>query len=492
VSLDTRRRQREDNGRSELAGFVASDVFRFSKERYDNARAFFAREDVEREMVDILLRHLPFNLREMLREKPVLLVPGKSVERAYGHLVERLGYKRVLFIDVLRDKGVVLKRDGVSPLMLSKPASDGEILLRAEATERSSAIISAGATIAPAEAGAQVAKERSFQASSTGVITKEDLPLMLELLLREVDRQGGLINRRPHMMVLTPYDLKMFGEIVVGVLPFLDNLKAAITFPSRDAADAFYQALARGAVLSPFFTRATPAQAADMASAIRMALVDGRVKGKMPEGLRELVELLDRRGLLEAQVKLILKHAGFNPFLALKVTTVFLSKMYGHMNRRAGRLESALNELRKNGHGEMADRLERVLEVLVKRNTGIAFLHVVGHSKNTGALLPPEGDTYMGQLEDFILGLSMDKAWRLYQVLETRNGVDREAVNVLLNIGAVYYQGSSLALTYIGDEVRGMLRRRLDASRLSGLFTKLKSTGQTAMNASRESTSTAR
>lgn len=492
MSLDARQR-RENGGRSALADFVVSDVFRFSSERYMNARNFFAREDVEREMLDILLQHLPFNLREMLREKPALLVPGKTVERAYDHVIRRIGYKRVLFIDVLHEKGGVLKRDGLSPLLLPKLALEGEVPFRAEAVERGAATISAGASIAQAEAGAQIAKERSFQASSIGTITKDDLPLVLELLLREVDRQGRFINRGPPLMVtLTPYDVKLFGEVLLDLLPFFENVRVAVTFPSRDAADAFYRMLSKGVVLSLFFTRATPAQVAGMASAIRMAVVDGRVKGRMPEGLRELVELLDRRGLLEAQVRLILKHAGFNPFLALKVTTVFLSKMYGHMNRRAGRLEQALNELRKNGYGEMADRLERVMEVLVKRNAGIAFLHIFGRAKSTKALLPPEEGTYVSQLEDFILGLSTDKAWKLYQVLETGKGTDREAVNVLLSTGAVYYRGGDLALTYIGSLVLELLRRRLDAPRLSGLLAKFKSTAQTARNASTESTSTAR
>jgi len=453
-------RQKREQSAAYDKDHVVKDILNFSHEMYKRAYDFFTRKDVEEAMLDIMLQHLSFDLKEKLRGKVFLLVPSRDMGGAYGYIVGKL-YGKMTFSEDMLEESSELKRYNLQSLALYLLASGEKIPLEAEATERDAKSAGAGVSALSLKIGGRAEKESNFQVSSKIILKRKHVRFIIKRAIREFDRRGGLL-----LIILSSDDTKLFGRILTDISPRPENIKFVITLPPRSGADAFYDILSREEVFSLFFTTASHDEMVKIVEAVYMAVVGDKVKKMMPEDLRGLVEFLDKRGYLKKSVEIIANEVGCNPVLTLRAVGELLARMYGHVNGRVEELEAKLENLRRQGFEQILRRVEEGISSLVSESIRVAVRSVIGNVTRNGVILSTNGVEYISQLREFIVGLSIERVRCLSHALEEHVASCMDAVYVLLNIGAVKVSDGMLKMTYIGRILRVLLKSRLMAYKL--------------------------
>lgn len=433
-------------------------IFKYSQERYLNAIRFFKthEEKMTVEILSIILKEAS----STVKSKNVFFIPALSDTNKgelYSILAKSIGCTDMFLMEALKSKEDKLLKYGITVPHLYMMASGKEIpiQLRNEDTLKSRI---RGVLASPAgKAGGEISRTKRTESDSEVKTDVKDVKYLLEyyLTLSELNKRGRIRNRKPILIKMTNTDVKLFGKVMIDeVAEYYNNIKIAFSTPKKEDATQQYEILSSDKVLSLFNISN---DTSTIAQKIYEKITSQQFLSEMPPGLRELVTLMDQENYLYGAIKYITKSVANNPILAVKGTIYFIAKVYGYMNRRASKLKQEIEALEKSGEKDIAKRIMTGFKHMLYKNTEIAVAKVIGITSSK-KFVPSFG--YALTLKDFISELDDDKLERMYSTLKKEEEYP-DALNVLVNIGAVKVLDEYMYKTRIGRVIEKMIEREL-------------------------------
>lgn len=434
---------------------IENNIFKYSQERFTNAMYFF--REHEREIMRDLLSYFISESRRDLSSKIVFFVPilpDISKGEMYSLLASSSGYKDMFLMEVLNNKeDLLLTRFGITSPFVYMLASGKEIPVGLSSEDIRKSKVVGKLFIPQGGVGGEIGRINKKETRSSVMLTWDGVRVILDYVFLELNKRGRIRNRKTVMVKLEDVDVRLFGKYISDLASEYGNVKIAISTPSREGADQYYELLASRRVLSLF----DQGKVKDVAEKIYKKITDPGFLSKMPQGLRELVKLMDSKNYLKGSIKYITKSVEGNPILAVKATFYYIANAYGYMNRRADKFNREMDALSKNGMKDVVNHIMTTFKHMLYRNVEIAVYQVIGNISSR-KVVPSSG--YVLSLNDFISGLSDDKLERLYSTLR-KEELYPDAIDVLINIGAIREVGGYISRTRIGRVLEKLMEKEL-------------------------------